>query len=86
MDEWIADWLSQLCGWVDEWADWAAADGDGGGNDGAVGAPVPFARMSAAEFVICVVPRVAQPLTSPCARSCSRLWAKHPMSIDAVTL
>ena len=86
MDELMVDKLGQLCGLVNhESVDWAVADGDGG-NDGAVGAPVPFARMSAAEFVIGVVPRVAQPLTSPCDRSCSRLWAKHPMSIDAVTL
>ena len=72
MDEWIADWLSQLCGWGDEWADWAVADGAGGGNDGADGAPVSFARMSAAEFVISFVPRVAQPHHKPL---CSELLA-----------
>ena len=42
--------LAEPTVWVDEWADWAAADGDGGGNDGAVGAPVSFARMSAADL------------------------------------
>ena len=64
--------LAEPIVWVDEWADWAAADGDGGDNDGAVGAHVPFVRMSAAEFIKGVVPRVAHPIRSPCARGCGR--------------
>ena len=62
--------LAEPTVWVDEWADWAAADGDGGDNDGAVGAPVPFQSLN----------RNRSALQKP---SCWRLWAKHPVGEGA---